>query len=211
MKSEASLSTTYCEATLERDGDLVLVRAAKGGDISAFEELVRKYDQSLMRIAQSIMRNREEAEDVTQEAFFRAFRNLGQFNEEARFSTWLTRIAVNVALTKIRKQHVSKEQSLDSFYLMDDEPNPLDVADWIPNPEERFSALEINQILSDALGLLQPNLRIVFVLRDIEELSVRETAEALGLSLEAVRNRLMRARLRLREILTQHFRRYPRG
>jgi RNA polymerase sigma-70 factor (ECF subfamily) len=198
-----------CEASPEQDSDLPLVRAAKAGDIGAFEELVRRHDRSLMRIAQSIMRTREEAEDTTQEAFFKAFTKLEQFSEQAKFFTWLTRIAVNVALTKLRKQRAAKEQSLDTFYCTDDDTSPLDVVDWIANPEERYDALETRKILSDSLEALQPNLRIVFVLRDIEELSVRETAEALGITLEAVRTRLLRARLRLRETLTPHFRRSP--
>src|SRR3954467_15546534 len=106
-----------CQASPKLDEDLVFVRAARGGDLNAFEELVRRYDRALLRIAQTIMRSREEAEDVVQEAFLKTFRKLDQFREGSRFSTWLTRIAINECLATLRKRRNAREQSLDSFYV----------------------------------------------------------------------------------------------
>jgi RNA polymerase sigma-70 factor (ECF subfamily) len=200
-----STTIVECETGSYVDEDLVFVRAAKGGDLNAFEELVRKYDRALLRVAQSIMRNREEAEDVAQEAFLKAFRKLDQFREGAKFSTWLTRIAINECLATLRKRRNSREQSLDTYYVTEGEDTTLEVVDWAPNPEELYSAMEMREILSNSLSTLNPTLRVIFLLRDVEGLSVRETAELLGVTLVAVRTRLFRARLQLRRILTQFF------
>jgi RNA polymerase sigma-70 factor (ECF subfamily) len=188
------------------EDDLTLVHATREGCTSAFEELVRRYDRKLLRIAQGVTRNREEAEDAVQEAFLKAYQKFDQFQETAKFSTWLIRIVLNVSLMKVRRQRRAGEESFDSRFNSDGEILPLDVADWCPNPEERYSATEFREILTKCLLKLQPALRIVFVLRDIEELSINETSEVLGLSAVAVKARLFRARLLLRERLSGYLR-----
>ena len=199
-----------CEDPRGADDDLTLVRAIKSGHASAFEKLVRKYDRRLLRIAQSITHNREEAEDTVQEAFFKVHQRLDQFQENAKFSTWLIRIVVNEALMKLRRQRTVREESLDRDFQSDTDIAPMDVADWSPNPQEIYSAVEFREILIKSLLRLQPTLRVVFVLRDIEELSINETGEALGLSAVAVKARLLRARLQLRETLSRYFKKRDR-
>jgi RNA polymerase sigma-70 factor (ECF subfamily) len=187
--------------------DLALVHATKGGDVSAFEELVNRYDRKLLRIAQNLMRNREDAEDVVQEAFLKAFLHLGQFREDSKFSTWLIRITLNQSLMKLRKQRPAREVSLDEDFQSEEDANPIDVADWAPNPEELYRATELREILRKTLEELSQGLRLVFVLRDMEGLSLEQTAEALNLSLTAVKARSFRARLQLRERLSKYFKR----
>jgi RNA polymerase sigma-70 factor, ECF subfamily len=186
--------------------DLDLVHAAKNGDVSAFEQLVGRYDRKLLRIAQHVTHNREDAQDAVQEAFLRAFQHLAQFREDSQFSTWLIRITVNQSLMKLRKQRSVREVSLDEDFQTDGDILPIEVADWAPNPEERYRTSELRDILAKMLEDLQPILRTVFVLRDIEGLSIVQTAEVLDLSHTAVKARLWRARLQLRERLNKYFR-----
>lgn len=203
-------SPLQSEDTRAAEDDLTLVHATKGGDVSAFEKLVRKYDRKLLRIAQSVTHNREEAEDAVQEAFFKAYQRLHQFQASAKFSTWLIRIVLNEALTKLRRQRTAREESLDRDFQSETDVAPLEVADWSANPQELYSAVEFREILIKCLRKLKPTLRIVFVLRDIEELSINETCEALGLSAVAVKARLFRARLHLRQQLTAYFKKNNR-
>jgi RNA polymerase sigma-70 factor (ECF subfamily) len=184
--------------------DQDLVHASKNGDIAAFEQLVKRYDRKLLRIAQSVTHNREDSQDAVQEAFCKAFQNLGQFREDSKFSTWLIRITLNQSLMKLRKQRTIKEVSLDEDVQSEDKL-PTEVTDWSPNPEQLYSGSELREILSKALKELQPALRAAFVLRDIEGLSTDQTAEVLNVSQSAVKARLLRARLRLRERLTMYF------
>ena len=186
--------------------DLDLVHAAKNGDVSAFEQLVGRYDRKLLRIAQHVTHNREDAQDAVQEAFLKAFQHLAQFREDSKFSTWLIRITVNQSLMKLRKQRSVREVSLDGDFQTDGDILPIEVADWAPNPEERYRTAELRDILAKMLANLQPILRTVFVLRDIEGLSIVETAEVLDLTHTAVKARLWRARLQLRERLNNYFR-----
>ena len=186
--------------------DLDLVHAAKNGDVSAFEQLVGRYDRKLLRIAQHVTHNREDAQDAVQEAFLKAFQHLAQFREDSQFSTWLIRITVNQSLMKLRKQRSVREVSLDGDFQTDGDILPIEVADWAPNPEERYRTSELRDILAKMLEDLQPILRTVFVLRDIEGLSIVQTAEVLDLSHTAVKARLWRARLQLRERLNKYFR-----
>jgi RNA polymerase sigma-70 factor (ECF subfamily) len=194
------------DAPREAEDDLTLVHAAKEGDVSAFEKLVRRYDRKLLRVAQSVTRNREEAEDAVQEAFFKAYQKLDQFRENAKFSSWMIRIVLNEALMKLRKQRTAREESLDRNFPSDSDVLPRDLADWSPNPQELYGAAEFREILIKCLDSLRPRLRVVFVLRDIEELSISETCETLSLSAVVVKTRLFRARLQLRERLTGYFR-----
>ena len=200
------------------DEDLALVHASQSGDISAFEALVRKYDRKLLRIAQNVTHSLEDAEDAVQTAFFKAYQNLGRFQGTAKFSTWLIRIALNESFMKLRKQRGMREQSLDSDAYADSDGNataagngtPFDVADWAPSPEALYGTVELREILTKTLERLSPSLRIVFVLRDIEEHSILETSSILGLTATAVKARLSRARLQLREELSRYFKKRGR-
>ena len=187
--------------------ELSLVHAAKAGDMSAFEELVRRYDRNVFRIAQHITQNREDAEDVVQDAFLKAYQNLPRFQEQSKFYTWLVRIAVNEALMKLRKRRPERFVSLDEDVKTEDDSLPREVADWSPNPEQLYNQEELRDILSRTIQGLPPTFRTVFVLRDVEGLSTEETAEALELSVPAVKSRLLRARLQLRERLNRYFQR----
>ncbi len=191
--------------------ELALVRAAKGGDVSAFEQLVKRYDRNVFRIANHITHSREDAEDVVQEAFLKAYSNLEKFQEQSKFYTWLVRIAVNEALMKLRKRRPERFVSLDEDVKTEDDSLPREVADWSPNPEQLYNQEELRDILSRTIQGLPPTFRTVFVLRDVEGLSTEETAEALELSVPAVKSRLLRARLQLRERLNRYFQRKQNG
>jgi RNA polymerase sigma-70 factor, ECF subfamily len=192
--------------------DLDLVHASKNGDVAAFEQLVKRYDRKLFRIAQHITHNREDSEDAVQEAFLKAFQHLGEFREDSKFSTWLIRITLNQSLMKLRKQRrAAKEVSLEENSQAGEEVLPIEVADWAPDPEQLYRASELRGILIKTLGELRPVLRAVFVLRDIEGLSTAQTAEVLNLSQVAVKARLWRGRMQLRELLNTYFRNEREG
>ncbi len=188
-----------------KDDEGALVAAAKGGDITAFETLVGRYERKIFRLAQNITQNKEDAEDVMQEAFLKSYQHLGEFQGNSRFYTWLVRIAVNQALMKLRKRRPN-QVSLDEDVDTGEDTMPREVEDWGPSPEERYKQAELGTILNSTIAELEPPFRIVFQLRDIEELSTEETAEALGLSVPAVKSRLLRARLKLRQKLNRYFR-----
>jgi RNA polymerase sigma-70 factor (ECF subfamily) len=191
--------------------ELMLVNAARGGDVSAFEQLVRKYDRNVFRIANHITQNREDAEDVVQDAFLKAFTNLGQFQGQSKFYTWLVRIAVNEALMRLRRRRPERMVSLDEDINTGEDTIPREVADWSPNPEQLYNQSELREILQKTIQGLPPSFRTVFVLRDVEGLSTEETADALGLSIPAVKSRLLRARLQLRERLNKYFKKQRGG
>jgi RNA polymerase sigma-70 factor (ECF subfamily) len=191
--------------------ELALVEAAKGGDVSAFEQLVRRYDRNVFRIAQHITHNREDAEDVVQDAFLKAYEKLDQFQGQSKFYTWLVRIAVNEALMRLRRVKPGRTVSLDEDVKTDEDTLPREVADWSPNPEQQYNQAELRDILSRTIQGLPTSFRTVFVLRDVEGLSTEETAEALDLSIPAVKSRLLRARLQLRERLNRYFQKRESG
>src|SRR5438105_7036966 len=191
--------------------EMALVRAAKKGDDSAFEELVRRYDRNVFRIAQHITQNREDAEDVVQEAFLKAYGNLAKFQEQSKFYTWLVRIAVNEALMKLRRRKPERTVSLDEEVKTEEDSLPREVADWSPNPEQQYRQAELREILTRTIQALPPGFRTVSVPRDVEGLSTEETAEALDLSIPAVKSRLLRARLQLRERLSRYFQKRESG
>src|SRR6202451_3134876 len=198
-------STQFVVCDAGRD-DLDLVHASKSGDVAAFEQLVSRYDRKLLRIAQSITHNREDSQDAVQEAFLKAYQNLSAFREDSKFSTWLFRITVNQSLIKLRRQRASREASLDEDFRAAGDVLPKEVTDWAPNPEQLFWASELRDLLIKCLRELSPILRTVFVLRDIEGLTIDQTAEVLNVSHTAVKARLWRARLQLRERLNKYFR-----
>jgi RNA polymerase sigma-70 factor (ECF subfamily) len=187
--------------------EAVLVSQAKEGDLTAFSELVRRYEGKIFRLAQHITQNREDAEDVLQESFMKAYEHLDQFKGDSKFYTWIVRIAVNQALMKLRRRKSDKSVSLDEQIDTGEDTIVREIAAWDENPEQRFTREELAEILDTAVQSLEPPYRSVFVLRDIEDLSTEETAEALGLTVPAVKSRLLRARLQLREKLTRFFKR----
>jgi RNA polymerase sigma-70 factor, ECF subfamily len=187
------------------DSELAFVQAAKKGDLEAFSQLVKRYDRNVFRIAQHITHNEEDAQDVVQEAFLKAYQNLEQFQGNSKFYTWLVRIAVNEALMKLRRRRTDKTVSIDENVETEEGSMPREVADWGPNPEQLYGQSELGDILKKTIQGLPPGFRTVFVLRDVEGLSTEETAEMLGLSIPAVKSRLLRARLQLRERLSKYF------
>jgi len=187
--------------------ELDLVTRARAGDQSAFSELVNRYERKIYRLAKHITQNDEDAEDVLQETFLKAYEHLNGFQGNSKFYTWVVRIAVNEALMKLRKRRSDRTVPLDEPVDTGEEMVTREIAVWEDNPEQRYSREEIHEILTSAVDDLKPDFRTVFVLRDIEELSTEETAEALGLSIPAVKSRLLRARLALREKLTRQFKR----
>ncbi len=187
--------------------EAVLVAQSREGDTRAFGELVRRYEGKIFRLAQHITQNREDAEDVLQESFLKAYEHLDQFKGDSKFYTWIVRIAVNQALMKLRRRKTSKAVSLDEQIDTGEDTVVREIAAWDEDPEQRFSREELGGILDEAIQSLEPPYRSVFVLRDIEEMSTEETAAALDLSIPAVKSRLLRARLQLREKLTRYFKR----
>ncbi len=184
-----------------------LVERARTGDTAAYNELVTRYDRKIFRLAKHITQNDEDAEDVLQETFLKAYEHLPDFQGQSKFYTWLVRIAVNESLMKLRKRKSSRTVPLDEPLDTGEDTVVREIAVWDDNPEQRYSREELGQILNDAVDSLKPAFRTVFVLRDIEELSTEETAESLGISIPAVKSRLLRARLQLREKLTRFFKR----
>ncbi len=185
----------------------ILLAQSREGDTTAFAELVRRYEGRIFRLAQHITQNREDAEDVLQETFMKAYEHLDQFKGDAKFYTWIVRIAVNQALMKLRRRKTDQSVSLDEQIDTGEDTIVREIAAWDEDPEQRFTREELHGILDRAIQSLDPPYRSVFVLRDIDELSTEETAEALGLSVPAVKSRLLRARLQLREKLTRFFKR----
>jgi RNA polymerase sigma-70 factor (ECF subfamily) len=187
--------------------ETTLVTRARAGDDRAFAELVKRYESKIFRLAQHITQNREDAEDVLQETFLKAYEHLDQFQGNSKFYTWIVRIAVNQALMKLRRRRTDKSVSLDETIDTGEDTVTREIAAWDEDPEQKFSREELSEILSSAIDSLAPTYRSVFLLRDVDDLSTEETADALGISVPAVKSRLLRARLQLREKLTRYFKR----
>jgi RNA polymerase sigma-70 factor (ECF subfamily) len=187
--------------------DAALVARAQAGDQQAFAALVNEYSRKVYRLAKNITQNDEDAEDVLQEAFLKAYEHLSGFQGNSKFYTWIVRIAVNESLMKLRKRKGDRFISLDEPVETGEDMVKREIAVWEDNPEERYSQDEMQHILNEAVESLKPDFRTVFTLRDIEEMSTEDTAETLGISIPAVKSRLLRARLALREKLTRQFKR----
>ena len=187
------------------DGELV--QRAKAGDLAAFEVLTTRHERRVYSLAMRMLRHEHDAEDVTQQTFLSVVEHLNRFRGEASFSTWLLRIATHAALKIIRKRKglnlVSLEEATEPSEHSDTIPHPEFIADWRQSPEQMVQTRELQRLLDAALARLDEKHRLVFLLRDVEGLSVKETAEALGLSEANTKVRLLRARLQLREQLTQ--------
>jgi RNA polymerase sigma-70 factor, ECF subfamily len=184
-----------------------LVHKAKAGDDGAFTDLVNRYERKVYRIARHITQNDEDSEDVLQDTFLKAYEHLGDFQMNSKFYTWVVRIAVNEALMKLRKRKTGRTVSIDENIDTGEEVVVREIAVWENNAEQRYTQQELREILDRAIDSLSPGFRAVFVLRDVEELSTEETAQALSLTVPAVKSRLLRARLQLREKLTNFFKR----
>lgn len=187
--------------------DSALVLQAKDGDLDAFETLINRYERRVYSLALRMLRQEQDAEDVTQQTFLSALENLNGFRGEASFVTWLLRIATHAALKVIRKgkglQTVSLDEGSEDTNAPDHVPHPEYIADWRQSPEELVQRNEVRRLLDEALEALDEKHRLVFLLRDVEGLSIKETAEALGLTEANTKVRLLRARLQLRELLTR--------
>ena len=186
--------------------DVELVRRAQAGELAAFEELVTRHEQRVYTLARRILGQEQDAEDVTQQAFVNALEHLDTFRGEASFATWLSRIATHAALKVIRKRRglltVSLEAATEEDETYGSVPHPEYIADWRESPAQLVTRRETQRLIDEALARLDEKHRVVFLLRDVEGMSVKETAAALGLSEANVKVRLLRARLQLREELT---------
>lgn len=178
-----------------------LIAAVQRGQNELFYELVRPYERRVYAAAMAILHNEIDAEDVAQEAMLKALANIRQFRAEAKFSTWLIQITVNEALMRRRRVRTSRMEPIDDGRGDEDEYTPRDFADWREIPSEALERKEVRQKLAEALASLDRKYREVFVLRDMEQLNIQETAEALGISVASVKTRLLRARLMLRDLL----------
>ncbi len=183
------------------DREQEVIANVQCGRRDSFYELVRPYERRLYAAAFAILRNENDAEDTAQEAMLKAFANIGKFRAQARFSTWLIQIAVNEALMRRRRQQTVVMEGIDDRRDQDSEYTPREFADWREVPSEALERKEVRQRLAKALASLDRKYREVFVLRDMEQLNIQETAEALGISAASVKTRLLRARLMLRDLL----------
>jgi RNA polymerase sigma-70 factor (ECF subfamily) len=182
-----------------------LLRRVRAGEKKVFYELVKPFERRIYSAAFAILRNEADAEDAAQEAILKAFTHIGQFRGDARFSTWLTQITVNEALMRKRRNHSEVMEPIGEHQEEDGSYTPRDFADWREIPSEALERKEVRQRLADAVAMLTQKYREVFVLRDIQHLSIEDTAEALGISRASVKTRLLRARLMLRDMLAPGF------
>jgi RNA polymerase sigma-70 factor (ECF subfamily) len=178
-----------------------VIRRVQAGEKELFYELVKPYERRIYTAAFAILRNEAEAEDAAQEAMLKALTHVRQFRAEARFSTWLTQITVNEALMRRRKAHSEIMEPIGERQEEDGTYTPRDFADWREIPSEVLERKEIRQKLASAVAGLAAKYREVFMLRDVQHLSIEETAEALGITQASVKTRLLRARLMLRDLL----------
>jgi RNA polymerase sigma-70 factor (ECF subfamily) len=194
-------STGPLEHAAQQDYEQRLIQRIRDGEHEAFYVLIRPYEKRVYAAALALLRNDADAEDCAQEAMLKAFKSIRQFRSEAKFSTWLIQIAVNEARMRRRKQRpdliepIEKDQGEEGIYA------PREFADWREIPSEALERKEVREKLAEALSSIGQSYREVFVLRDMEQLSIEETAKALGISTASVKTRLMRARLMLRDLL----------
>jgi RNA polymerase sigma-70 factor, ECF subfamily len=178
--------------------DLQLARDVAGGDVRAFEALMRRHNRLIFRTVRSVIRSDVEAEDVTQDAWLVAYRHIAQFEGRASFSTWLTRIAIRIALLRMRQERKLKA-------LSEVELEPSDMNEQQDHPARMLERRQLTELLERAIDRLPFEYRVVLVLREVEQRSTSETAESLGTTEENVRVRLHRARAALRELLKEDF------
>lgn len=182
-----------------------LLDALRRGDRQAFAAVIDRCGDTVYHVAYRLLGSQEEAEDILQETFLQAFRHLKDFRGEARLCTWLYRIAYNLALMRLRRKEPEMISIDQPILLENDEEIPRELFDWCCLPEEELLRAELRSVLDEAIRNLPASLRTVFLLRDVEGLSTEEVAEILGISTDAVKTRLHRARLQLRERLSRYF------
>jgi len=183
--------------------DPELVVLAQGGDNEAFAELIERHRNTCRRLALSILKNAEDAEDEVQNALWKAFEHIGQFQQDAKFSTWLSRIVVNQCLMRLRKDKRARTVSIDEPVSAEDNLR-LDLPDMNPSPEDALGRTELGAVLQTEIRRIPPLLREVILLRDVEERPMEEISEKLGISVAAAKSRLLRARLELRSRMQKH-------
>ena len=184
--------------------DDFLVEQCKAGSQSAFDELMRRYHAAALKVALSIVRDKQDAEDEVQNAFWKAYEHIDQFNKDAKFSTWLTRIVVNQCLMKLRRTRRTRYTYIDDV-LVGEEIVSLDLKDSRQTPEQALGRSEIANVLYDEIRRTPPLLRNVFLLRDVEQRPMPEVAKVLGISVAAAKSRLLRARAELRNRMRRHY------
>ena len=183
-----------------------MIAAVLAGEIQLYHELIRPYERSVYVMALSYMKNEADAEDVAQEAFIRAFRKLESFRAESKFSTWLISITINEARTRLRRQTLVRMEPLDQLPNEDKSISPALLRDWREIPSQAVEREEVRNLIQLAVEQLPDIYRQVFLLRDVEELTISETAEALNISIPSVKVRLHRARLMLQKQLAPQLR-----
>jgi RNA polymerase sigma-70 factor, ECF subfamily len=189
-------------AQVSPETELALIERVCNGENELFYELVRPYERAVFVAAQSVLQNESDAEDVAQEAVVKAFEHLKSFRRESKFSTWLIQIAINEARMRIRKGRKHLYESTDEAFTDDSgDYMPKDFADWREIPSEALQRKELREALQRAMQSLKPIYREVFVLRDVQNLNIDETAKILGISEASVKTRLLRARLQMRDAL----------
>jgi len=183
-----------------------MIASVLSGDTEQYHDLIRPYEHSVYRMALSFMKNEADAEDVAQEAFISAFKNLAAFRGQAKFSTWLISITLNEARGRLRRQSLVRMDSLDETPEEGGHVSPALLRDWREVPSDALERKEVREMLREAIGGLAPIYREVVLLRDVEELSVEETATALTISVASVKTRLHRARIMLQKVLAPQLR-----
>jgi RNA polymerase sigma-70 factor (ECF subfamily) len=201
MNNRSKPTTLYSS---DPGADEMLVSAAKNGNQRAFELLVERHQQRMLAFARRYTRVREDAEDVVQQTFQKAFIHLNKFQGKSSFSTWLTRIAINEALMLMRRSHALREIPVNDSSDQGVAASAMEIADEGPDPETSYMRRERVQILSETLGNLRPGMRKAIELRELAELSTEETARRMGVSVAAVKGRLFHARKKLRERLSRY-------
>jgi RNA polymerase sigma-70 factor, ECF subfamily len=197
------MATARVQPEVEAD----LIERVRGGEHEAFYELVHPYERGIFMAALSILNNDADAEEVVQEAILKAFKAIGKFRGEAKFSTWMIQITINEARMKLRKDRRHLYESLDEPRSGEDEGDyiPKDFADWREIPSEALESSRLRAALKKGLASLSPKYRQVLVLRDIEHLNIAETAKLMGITEATVKTRLLRARLMMRDALAPGF------
>jgi RNA polymerase sigma-70 factor (ECF subfamily) len=197
MPAEVGPLENFVQQTTEQE----LLRRVRDGEHEFFYELIHPYERRVYAATFAILRNPADAEDAAQEALLKALKHIRQFRAEAKFSTWLIQIAVNEARMRRRKEHADRTEPIDNPGEQENY-TPRDFADWREIPSEVLERKEVREKLTGALASLGQIYREVFVLRDIQQLSIEETSKALGISTASVKTRLLRARLMLRDLLS---------
>jgi RNA polymerase sigma-70 factor, ECF subfamily len=202
LQVEPTRHMAAAAAQVSQEAELSLIERVCNGENELFYELVRPYERAVFIAAQAVLQNESDAEDVAQEAMVKAFEHLKGFRRESKFSTWLIQIAINQARMSLRKGRKYLYESIDEP-LSDDSGDylPKDFADWREIPSEALQRKELREALHRAIQSLKPIYREVFVLRDVQNLNIDETAKILGISEASVKTRLLRARLQMRDAL----------